>query len=218
MDDYQRNSGPVSSRNVRYDDGEISKDNIKEESKSQNPIINPENKEDINKNNNLENQEKIHNINKDSTENADTNIENKVINNIRCLSLDMIDNANSGHPGICLGASPIIYTLFSRHLNIYPKDKTWFNRDRFILSAGHGAPMLYATLYMLGYLSLDDCKNLRKLGSFTPGHPEVETLGVEMTTGPLGQGVATSVGMAIAERYLNSLNIFLKLSLVSIVL
>ena len=79
----------------------------------------------------------------------------KVINNLRCLSLDMIDNAKSGHPGICLGAAPILYTLFSRHLNIYPKDPNWYNRDRFILSAGHGAPMLYATLYMLGYITLD---------------------------------------------------------------
>ena len=130
----------------------------------------------------------------------------KVINNIRCLAIDMIDNANSGHPGICLGATPMLYTLFSRHLNIYPKDPSWYNRDRFILSAGHGAPMLYATLYMLGYITLDDCKNLRKLNSNTPGHPEIDTLGVDMSTGPLGQGVATSVGMAIAERYLNTLN------------
>lgn len=130
----------------------------------------------------------------------------KVINNIRCLSLDMINEANSGHPGICLGATPMLYTLFSRHLNIYPKDPTWYNRDRFILSAGHGAPMLYATLYMLGYLTIDDCKNLRKLGSMTPGHPEIETNGIDMSTGPLGQGVATAVGMAISERYLNTLN------------
>ena len=130
----------------------------------------------------------------------------KVINNIRCLAIDMIDNANSGHPGICLGATPMLYTLFSRHLNIYPKDPSWYNRDRFILSAGHGAPMLYATLYMLGYITLEDCKNLRKLNSNTPGHPEIETSGVDMSTGPLGQGVATSVGMAIAERYLNTLN------------
>lgn len=130
----------------------------------------------------------------------------KVINNIRCLSIDMIDNVNSGHPGICLGASPIIYTLFSRHLNVYPRDPDWYNRDRFILSAGHGAPMLYATLYMLGYISLDDCKNLRKLGSNTPGHPEIDTKGIDMSTGPLGQGIATSVGMAISERYLNSIN------------
>lgn len=138
--------------------------------------------------------------------NEDFSNDYKVINNIRCLAIDMIDNANSGHPGICLGATPMLYTLFSRHLNIYPKDALWYNRDRFILSAGHGAPMLYATLYMLGYLTLDDCKNLRKLNSNTPGHPEIETLGVDMSTGPLGQGVATSVGMAMAERYLNTLN------------
>ena len=130
----------------------------------------------------------------------------KVINNIRCLAIDMIDNANSGHPGICLGATPLLYTLFSRHLNIYPADPSWYNRDRFILSAGHASPMLYATLYMLGYLTLDDCKNLRKLNSKTPGHPEIETKGVDMSTGPLGQGVATSVGMAIAERYLNTIH------------
>lgn len=138
--------------------------------------------------------------------NEDFSNDYKVINNIRCLAIDMIDNANSGHPGICLGASPMLYTLFSRHLNIYPKDALWYNRDRFILSAGHGAPMLYATLYMLGYLTLDDCKNLRKLNSNTPGHPEIETLGVDMSTGPLGQGIGTSVGMAMAERYLNTLN------------
>ena len=138
--------------------------------------------------------------------NEDYSNDYKVINNIRCLAIDMIDKASSGHPGICLGATPMLYTLFSRHLNIYPKDPLWYNRDRFILSAGHGAPMLYATLYMLGYITLDDCKNLRQLNSNTPGHPEIETLGVDMSTGPLGQGVATSVGMAIAERYLNTLN------------
>ena len=128
----------------------------------------------------------------------------RVINNLRCLSLDMIDNANSGHPGICLGAAPIIYTLFSRHLSFNRKDIDWYNRDRFVLSAGHGAPLLYSTLYMLDYLTLDDLKNLRQLDSITPGHPEITTPGVDMATGPLGQGIASSVGMAIAERYLNS--------------
>lgn len=128
----------------------------------------------------------------------------RVINNLRCLSLDMIDNANSGHPGICLGAAPIIYTLFSRHLSFNRKDIVWYNRDRFVLSAGHGAPLLYSTLYMLDYLTLDDLKNLRQLDSITPGHPEITTFGVDMATGPLGQGIASSVGMAIAERYLNS--------------
>lgn len=128
----------------------------------------------------------------------------KVINNLRCLSLDMIDNAKSGHPGICLGAAPILYTIFSRHLSFNRKKVDWYNRDRFVLSAGHGAPLLYAMLYMLDLLSLDDLKNLRKLGSNTPGHPEIATLGVDMATGPLGQGIASAVGMAIAERYLNA--------------
>lgn len=128
----------------------------------------------------------------------------RVINNLRCLSLDMIDNANSGHPGICLGAAPIIYTLFSRHLSFNRKDVNWYNRDRFVLSAGHGAPLLYSTLYMLDYLTLEDLKSLRQLDSITPGHPEITTPGVDMATGPLGQGIASSVGMAIAERYLNS--------------
>ena len=128
----------------------------------------------------------------------------KVINNLRCLSLDMIDNAKSGHPGICLGAAPLLYTLFSRHLSFNRKEVDWYNRDRFVLSAGHGAPLLYAMLYMLDLLSLDDLKDLRKLGSITPGHPEISTPGVDMATGSLGQGIASAVGMAIAERYLNA--------------
>lgn len=128
----------------------------------------------------------------------------KVINNLRCLSLDMIDNAKSGHPGICLGAAPLLYTLFSRHLSFNRKEVDWYNRDRFVLSAGHGAPLLYAMLYMLDLLSLDDLKDLRKLGSITPGHPEISTPGIDMATGPLGQGIASAVGMAIAERYLNA--------------
>ena len=130
----------------------------------------------------------------------------QVINNIRCLAIDMIDNANSGHPGMCLSASTIVWTLFSRHLNIYPADKNWYNRDRFVLSAGHGVPMLYACLYMLSYISLDDCRALRQLNSITPGHPEIKTPGIDMSTGPLGEGIASAVGMAIAERYLNTLN------------
>lgn len=138
--------------------------------------------------------------------NEDYTNDYRVINNIRCLAIDMINEAQSGHPGMCLGATPMLYTLFSRHLNINPDDPCWYNRDRFILSAGHGVPMLYATLYMLGYLSLDDCKKLRKLNSKTPGHPEIDTLGIDMSTGPLGQGIGSGVGMAIAERYLNTLN------------
>ena len=127
----------------------------------------------------------------------------KVINNLRCLSIDMIDNAKSGHPGICLGAATILYTLYSKHLSFDRENPNWYNRDRFILSAGHGAPLLYSMLYMLGVLSLDDVKSLRQLNSITPGHPEITTPFIDMSTGPLGQGIASSVGMAIAERYLN---------------
>jgi transketolase len=116
----------------------------------------------------------------------------------------MIDNAKSGHPGICLGAATILYTLFSRHLSFNRNDSKWYNRDRFVLSAGHGAPLLYSMMYMLGILNVDDVKNLRQLDSITPGHPEITTPFVDMSTGPLGQGIASSVGMAIAERYLNS--------------
>ncbi len=128
----------------------------------------------------------------------------KIVNHLRCLSIDMIDNAKSGHPGICLGAATILYTLYSRHLSFDRCNPKWYNRDRFVLSAGHGAPLLYSMLYMLGILSLDDIKGLRQLNSITPGHPEITTPFVDMSTGPLGQGIASSVGMALAERYLNS--------------
>ena len=128
----------------------------------------------------------------------------KIINQLRCLSIDMIDNVGSGHPGICLGAAPILYTLYSRHLCFDRENSNWYNRDRFILSAGHAAPLFYSMLYMLGVLSLDDIKSLRQLNSITPGHPEITTPFVDMSTGPLGQGIASGVGMAIAERYLNS--------------
>ena len=128
----------------------------------------------------------------------------KVVSHLRCLSIDMIDNAKSGHPGICLGAATILYTLFARHLSFNRNNPNWYNRDRFILSAGHGAPLFYSMLYMLGILTVDDVKNLRQLDSITPGHPEITTPFVDMSTGPLGQGIASSVGMAIAERYLNA--------------
>lgn len=128
----------------------------------------------------------------------------KVINSLRSLSIDMIDNANSGHPGICLGAATIMYTLYAKHMNINVNNPNWYNRDRFIFSAGHGAPLFYSMLYMLGALTLDDIKSLRQINSITPGHPEIETPFVDMSTGPLGQGVASSVGMAIAERFLNA--------------
>lgn len=131
---------------------------------------------------------------------------NKYINAIRFLGVDMINKANSGHPGIVLGASPIIYTLFTKHLNINPKNPFWFNRDRFILSAGHGSAMLYAMNHLYGYdLSLEDLKKFRQLNSKTPGHPELDVEhGIETTTGPLGQGVAMSVGFAIAEEMLRA--------------
>ncbi len=129
----------------------------------------------------------------------------KGINALRGLAIDMIHEANSGHPGICLGAAPIIYTLFKRHMNISLDNLEFVNRDRFVFSAGHGVPLFYGILYMLGVLKLEDLKNLRKLGSKTPGHPEYKiTPLVEMSTGPLGQGVASSVGMAISSMYLES--------------
>lgn len=131
-------------------------------------------------------------------------MDNEIIANIKSLGIDMINRANSGHPGIVLGAAPILYTLYAKHLNISIKDSKWINRDRFVMSAGHGSALLYATLYMAGLdISLDDLKNFRKLGFKTPGHPEYNvTPGVELSTGPLGQGFASAVGMAIAEKKL----------------
>ena len=131
-------------------------------------------------------------------------IDKKIINNIRGLCIDMINKANSGHPGIALGAAPMLYTLFSKVLKLSRENPNWISRDRFILSAGHGSSLLYALLFYLGYLNLDDLKEFRSLNSKTPGHPEIGTLGVEMSTGPLGQGLASSVGFAIAEKYLSN--------------
>lgn len=128
----------------------------------------------------------------------------KLTNSIRSLALDMINEAKSGHPGIVLGASPIITTLFANHLKIVPLNDKWLNRDRFVLSAGHGSSLLYSTLFMAGFdLTIDDLKKFRKVYSITPGHPEYGvTKGVDITTGPLGSGFASSVGMAISECFL----------------
>ena len=120
---------------------------------------------------------------------------------IRSLCIDMINKANSGHPGMALGSAPILYTLFTRHLVANPEDPEWINRDRFVLSAGHASSLLYAMLHLSGYaLSLEDLKQFRQIGSLTPGHPEYHwTKGVDATSGPLGQGIAQAVGMAMAE-------------------
>ncbi|MEH7443492.1 transketolase [Bacillus sp. JJ1122] len=126
------------------------------------------------------------------------------IDSIRTLSIDAIEKANSGHPGMPMGAAPMAYTLWTRYMNINPKNPEWFNRDRFVLSAGHGSMLLYSLLHLAGYdLTMDDVKQFRQWGSKTPGHPEFgHTAGVDATTGPLGQGVAMAVGMAMAERHL----------------
>ena len=129
------------------------------------------------------------------------------LNSLRILSTDMISYARSGHPGICLGAAPILHSLYTNHLQINPADPNWVNRDRFVMSAGHGSALLYAMLFMAGYdISIDDLVDFRKIGSKTPGHPERGvTPGVEISTGPLGQGLANAVGMAISGKYLAGL-------------
>ncbi len=126
------------------------------------------------------------------------------VNTIRALAIDTVLKANSGHPGLPLGAAPMAYALWARTLKHNPADPTWADRDRFVLSAGHGSALLYALLYLTGYdLPLEQLQQFRQWGSHTPGHPECgETAGVEVTTGPLGQGLANSVGLAIAERQL----------------
>jgi len=134
----------------------------------------------------------------------DRELGNRCINTIRILSADAVQNANSGHPGLPMGAAAMAYTLWTRFLRHNPRNPQWFDRDRFILSAGHGSMLLYSLLFLTGYdLSLDEIKRFRKWGSKTPGHPERrETPGVEVTTGPLGQGFANGVGFAVAEAWL----------------
>ena len=131
-------------------------------------------------------------------------LDQQCINTIRFLSVDAVQKANSGHPGLPLGAAPMAYALWTRLLRHNPGNPLWADRDRFVLSAGHGSALLYSLLHLTGYdLSLDDIKQFRQWGSKTPGHPELgHTPGVETTTGPLGQGFANAVGMAIAEAQL----------------
>jgi transketolase len=136
-----------------------------------------------------------------------TDIDTLCINTIRTLSLDAVQKANSGHPGLPLGMAPAAYVLWTKFLRHNPKNPNWFNRDRFLLSAGHGSMLLYSLLHLTGYgLSLDELKNFRQLHSKTPGHPEnILTPGVEITTGPLGQGFANGVGMGIAQKHLEAM-------------
>ncbi len=128
----------------------------------------------------------------------------KIVNSLKGLSIDMINNAKSGHPGVSLGATNIIYTLYSRHMNVNVNDDKWINRDRFVLSGGHASALLYSMLYFMGFLTLDDLKGFRCINSKTPGHPEITTPGVDMSTGLLGEGISNAVGFAIAERYYNN--------------
>ncbi|KAJ2450956.1 Transketolase, partial [Coemansia sp. RSA 2424] len=133
-----------------------------------------------------------------------TGIDQLSINTIRVLAADMVQAANSGHPGAPMGCAPMAHVLFTRFLRANPSNSKWLNRDRFVLSNGHGCALQYVLLHLMGYkVTMDDLKNFRQLGSKTPGHPEnTHTDGIEVTTGPLGQGISNAVGMAIAERHL----------------
>lgn len=135
-------------------------------------------------------------------------IEQQATDALRILSIDGVQRANSGHPGMPMGMADIAAVLWSRFLTVDPDDPTWDDRDRFVLSNGHGSMLLYSLLHLSGFgLTIDDLKNFRQLGSPTPGHPEHDPeRGIEMTTGPLGQGFATGIGMAIAEAHLRSVH------------
>src|SRR5580765_2399844 len=136
--------------------------------------------------------------------NVGKSVDELCVNTIRTLAIDAVQKAESGHPGLPLGAAPMAYVLWQRHLKHDPRSPRWFDRDRFVLSAGHGSMLLYSLLHLTGYdLPLQELQSFRQWDSKTPGHPEWHlTPGVEATTGPLGQGAANAVGMAIAERYL----------------
>src|SRR5438270_2251851 len=136
--------------------------------------------------------------------NATPELDQLCINTIRALTLDAVQKANSGHPGLPLGAAPMAYVLWTKFLRFNPQNPEWQNRDRFILSAGHGSALLYSLLHLTGYdLPMEELKRFRQVGSKTPGHPEsMLTPGVEVTTGPLGQGFGNGVGIAMAEAYM----------------
>ena len=129
---------------------------------------------------------------------------NLSVNAIRFLGVDAINQSNSGHPGVVMGAAPMGYTLFTRQMHVNPEVPNWINRDRFVLSPGHGSALLYAMLHLAGYdVSMEELKNFRQWGSKTPGHPEYgHTAGVDASTGPLGHGFAMGVGFAVAEAML----------------
>lgn len=132
-------------------------------------------------------------------------LEEEVVKSIKTLTLDMIDNASSGHPGSSLDFSAVLYTIYAKHLRFSRENDKWCNRDRLVLSSGHAVPVLYATLYMLNILTLDDIKSLRQVDSITPGHPEYgHTPFVDASTGPLGQGIGEGVGLAVASKYLEN--------------
>ena len=134
----------------------------------------------------------------------ETELETRCINTIRMLAVDAVQKASSGHPGMPMGTAPLAFVLWTRFLKHNPQNPNWPDRDRFVLSAGHGSMLLYSLLFLTGYdLTLEDLKNFRQWGSKTPGHPEYRHApGVETTTGPLGQGFANAVGMAMAEQFL----------------
>lgn len=146
----------------------------------------------------------MQNFNQNKEDLKMNNIERMSVNTIRVLAAEGIQKANSGHPGLPLGAAPMAYSLWAKQMKHNPNNTEWMDRDRFVLSAGHGSMLLYSLLHLFGYgLTMDDLKSFRQYGSKTPGHPEYgHTRGVEVTTGPLGQGIATAVGMAMAESYL----------------